>query len=70
MDRRISHQNSSEFPEVERICSYALYLNSALDRVGGEQHATVALHPEKGHGAHCIEDWVLSTIRTLPEKKI
>ena len=47
-----------EDPEGELRYSSTLSLTSALDGVGDQRHAPVALPPGKRAGTHCIGGWV------------
>ena len=54
--------------EGELQYSSALSLTSALDGVGGQRHASAALHPGKILGTHCTEGcWPLGPVWTSAE---
>jgi hypothetical protein len=47
-----------EGPYGEYMYTSTLSFTSALDGVGGQRHALVAIPPGKAPGTHCIRDWV------------
>ena len=51
---KVHPRTGHEGPEGEQEYSSTLSLTSALDGVGGQLHAPVALPPGKRPGMHCI----------------